>query len=154
VPGDHGIDNDGDGLIDRPASASCDSTAQPGLRSKMTTARDAFIAACGQPTGSYHTITGKVTITGVGFFDRIRGQRGVAPDGIELHPRPGLQSPILQPRVIVAPRALTSWSSLLLYEGHVRTSALKASATRRCDVVACAGARPGRSLPTSPEVRA
>jgi hypothetical protein len=27
-----------------------------------------------------------VTVTGVGFFDRIHGQRGVAPNGIELHP--------------------------------------------------------------------
>ena len=27
-----------------------------------------------------------VRITGVGFFDYIHGQRGVAPHGIELHP--------------------------------------------------------------------
>jgi len=27
-----------------------------------------------------------VRITGVGFFDYIHGQRGVAPNGIELHP--------------------------------------------------------------------
>jgi hypothetical protein len=27
-----------------------------------------------------------VTVTGVGFFDRIHGQTGVAPNGIELHP--------------------------------------------------------------------
>jgi hypothetical protein len=27
-----------------------------------------------------------VTVTGVGFFDRIHGQEGVAPNGIELHP--------------------------------------------------------------------
>jgi hypothetical protein len=25
-------------------------------------------------------------VTGVGFFDRIHGQTGVAPNGIELHP--------------------------------------------------------------------
>jgi hypothetical protein len=79
-------DTGGHTMIVELPSASCDSTAQPALRSKMTTARDAFIAACGQPTGSYHTITGKATITGVGFFDRIHGQRGVAPNGIELHP--------------------------------------------------------------------
>lgn len=28
----------------------------------------------------------KVTLTGVGFFDALHGQRGVAPNGIELHP--------------------------------------------------------------------
>lgn len=27
-----------------------------------------------------------VTVTGVGFFDRIHGQTGVAPNGVELHP--------------------------------------------------------------------
>ena len=27
-----------------------------------------------------------VTVTGVGFFDHIHGQTGVAPNGIELHP--------------------------------------------------------------------
>ena len=27
-----------------------------------------------------------VTVTGVGFFDRLHGQEGVAPNGIELHP--------------------------------------------------------------------
>ena len=27
-----------------------------------------------------------VRITGVGFFDYLHGQRGVAPNGIELHP--------------------------------------------------------------------
>jgi hypothetical protein len=52
----------------------------------MAAARDAFIAACGPPTGSYRTITGTATVSGVGFFDRIHGQRGVAPNGIELHP--------------------------------------------------------------------
>ena len=41
----------------------------------------------------YH-LTGKkklkpnaeVTVTGIGFFDKIHGQEGVAPNGIELHP--------------------------------------------------------------------
>jgi hypothetical protein len=43
-------------IVELP-SANCDSTAQPILRSKMTTARNAFVAARGQPTGSYHTIS-------------------------------------------------------------------------------------------------
>ena len=29
---------------------------------------------------------GTATIDGVGFFDRLHGQAGVAPNGIELHP--------------------------------------------------------------------
>jgi hypothetical protein len=31
-----------------------------------------------------------VKIVGVGFFDKIHGQRGVAPNGIELHPVLGI----------------------------------------------------------------
>jgi hypothetical protein len=27
-----------------------------------------------------------VKVTGVGFFDRVHGQNGVAPNGVELHP--------------------------------------------------------------------
>ena len=34
----------------------------------------------------YLTVNQKVVLTGVGFFDKIHGQRGVAPNGIELHP--------------------------------------------------------------------
>jgi hypothetical protein len=41
----------------------------------ITNARQAF-------TGQ----TGTVTVKGVGFFDRIHGQTGIAPNGIELHP--------------------------------------------------------------------
>lgn len=39
------------------------------------------------PTGSWKTAPNEpVTIVGVGFFDKIHGQRGHAPNGIELHP--------------------------------------------------------------------
>jgi hypothetical protein len=31
-------------------------------------------------------MSGSATIAGVGFFDQIHGQTGVAPNGIELHP--------------------------------------------------------------------
>jgi hypothetical protein len=31
-------------------------------------------------------LKGTATVTGVGFFDIIHGQTGVAPNGIELHP--------------------------------------------------------------------
>jgi len=38
------------------------------------------------PGPSFRAIRSEVTITGVGFFDRIHGQTGVAQNGIELHP--------------------------------------------------------------------
>jgi hypothetical protein len=44
-----------------------------------------------QATGSYQSGGISVSVTGVGFFDRIHGQRGVAPNGIELHPVLALQ---------------------------------------------------------------
>ena len=36
------------------------------------------------------TVSRMVTVTGVGFFDRIHGQNGVASNGIELHPIIGI----------------------------------------------------------------
>jgi hypothetical protein len=37
-------------------------------------------------TSSFTKLKGNVTIKGVGFWDEIHGQTGVAPNGIELHP--------------------------------------------------------------------
>jgi hypothetical protein len=41
----------------------------------------------------YRSLSGTATVSGVIFFDFLHGQRGVAPNGIELHPvlrfRPG-----------------------------------------------------------------
>ncbi len=53
----------------------------------MRTSRAALVAAFGQPSSSQFTnLTGTATITGVGFFDFLHGQTGVATNGIELHP--------------------------------------------------------------------
>lgn len=38
------------------------------------------------PTGSFKTTNRRVKVLGIGFYDHIHGQRGVAPNGIELHP--------------------------------------------------------------------
>ena len=59
---------------------------------EMTNARNALFAACGLPPtkGFKHLSPRKgvatATITGVGFYDYVHGQNGVAPNGIELHP--------------------------------------------------------------------
>ena len=37
-------------------------------------------------TASFQSVSVTVTVTGIGFFDRIHGQTGVAPNGVELHP--------------------------------------------------------------------
>jgi hypothetical protein len=77
-------DDAGRTMIAEFPADGCDSGSVAQGRIKQ--ARDAFVAACGQPTASYQSVTGDATIAGVGFFDRIHGQRGVAPNGIELHP--------------------------------------------------------------------
>jgi hypothetical protein len=68
------------------ASCLAQSTEAPELES----ARVDLVAALGVPStgSSYHELSPPrcVTLTGVAFFDRIHGQRGVAPNGIELHP--------------------------------------------------------------------
>jgi hypothetical protein len=68
-------------------NAGCTRTAGPTSRRRMAAARAALLRACGAPsTSSFATLTGTATITGVAFYDMLHGQRGVAPNGIELHP--------------------------------------------------------------------
>lgn len=51
-------------------------------------ARAAIVRALGNPSHQYRVLRPPrpATITGVGFFDVLHGQAGVAPNGIELHP--------------------------------------------------------------------
>jgi hypothetical protein len=73
-------------IAEFPAS-SCTVGADAKERTAMDNARDDLAAACGGLPGSTpRTLTGTATLTGVGFFDPIHGQAGVAPNGIELHP--------------------------------------------------------------------
>jgi hypothetical protein len=67
-------------------AASCMAGASPKAKTRMRRARNAFVAACGEPSTSFKRLSGTATISGVGFFDRIHGQTGVARNGIELHP--------------------------------------------------------------------
>lgn len=59
-------------------------------RALLRTVRTNFVRTFGQPPtrGGFRPVPGRpvLLITGVGFFDRIHGQHGVAPNGIELHP--------------------------------------------------------------------
>lgn len=54
----------------------------------FSAARQAVIAALGQPSKHYRKLhpARQATVVGVGFFDFLHGQTGVAPNGIELHP--------------------------------------------------------------------
>jgi hypothetical protein len=64
-----------------------DCVASAFKRDRMDQARQAMLAECGPMSSSSFTdLTGNVVIRGVGFWDEIHGQTGVAPNGIELHP--------------------------------------------------------------------
>ena len=73
-------------IVELP-DVSCSGAINSAKKAEMAAARSAFVAACGQPgTGSFKNLSGTAMLTGVGFFDQIHGQTGVAPNGIELHP--------------------------------------------------------------------
>lgn len=66
---------------------NCSGAVASAKAPEMRAARAALIAAFGQPhSGSFTHLSGTATLTGVGFFDFLHGQTGVAPNGIELHP--------------------------------------------------------------------
>jgi hypothetical protein len=65
---------------------TCNDASSSSKKAKMRSARSAVIAACGQPSSSRFTkLSGRATVTGVGFFDVPHGQTGIAPNAIELH---------------------------------------------------------------------
>lgn len=65
----------------------CTLGASTAARAAMKEARKDLTSACGgEPGTRFVSLKGKATIRGVGFFDLVHGQGGVAPNGIELHP--------------------------------------------------------------------
>jgi hypothetical protein len=77
----------GGSMIAELPSGSCTIGATAQERDAMDQARADLAAACGGLPGiTPVTLSGTAMLTGVGFFDVIHGQGGVAPNGIELHP--------------------------------------------------------------------
>jgi hypothetical protein len=74
----------GNTLIGEIPLPGCVGTGSP-LLSKITSARAEFDAKL-TATSSFQTVSIPVRITGVGMFDFLHGQTGVAPNGIEIHP--------------------------------------------------------------------
>jgi hypothetical protein len=74
-------------ITEFPDADQCSGAVASAHVQEMRTARATLVAAFGQPSPSQFTnVTGTATLTGVGFFDFLHGQTGVAPNGIELHP--------------------------------------------------------------------
>jgi hypothetical protein len=69
---------------------SCTAGGTRQARTRMRRARNSLLNACGSASSSFTRLQGRATISGVGFFDELHGQTGVAPNGIELHPAVGL----------------------------------------------------------------
>jgi hypothetical protein len=77
----------GGSMIVEFPSSTCTTGGDKAERRSMRQARTDLAAACGgEVRSSPVTLTGTATISGVGFFDVIHGQTGVAPNGVELHP--------------------------------------------------------------------
>ena len=73
-------------IFEMPAKQCLDSSkTSPALITQMTNSLRAWSAKY-TATPSYQTINQRVTVTGVLFFDKLHGQRGVAPNGAEMHP--------------------------------------------------------------------
>lgn len=70
------------------ADPECSNVCSSTFLSQMEQARQDFIDNVGQPTGSFKEPDEDIVIEviGIGFFDRLHGQRGMAPSGIEIHP--------------------------------------------------------------------
>lgn len=72
-------------IVEFPSS-ECISRAPKRAQRLMRAAHRAFDRRCGSSSDGFRSLHGTATIDGVGFFDFIHGQTGVAPNGIELHP--------------------------------------------------------------------
>ena len=75
-------------IVELP-DVGCSGPISSAKREEMRLAREAFDRACGEPPKSRFVHLGAnatATITGVVFVDEIHGQRGVAPNGVEIHP--------------------------------------------------------------------
>ena len=82
----HMVLTDGAGrtMIAEIPSSNCVGPGSP-FAAGIANARAQFNAVF-TPSTSFQTANVPVQITGVGFFDHLEGQQGVAPNGIELHP--------------------------------------------------------------------
>jgi hypothetical protein len=76
-------DSSGHEMIAEIPDPACVGAGSP-LASGISKARSEFDSKY-SVTGSFKTANTPVTVTGVGFFDFLHGQTGVAPNGIELH---------------------------------------------------------------------
>src|SRR5262249_25082069 len=74
----------GNTIIGEVPSPACVGTGSP-FAAGVASAR-ASVDARLTPADGFQTANLPIQVTGIGFFDNLHGQTGVAPNGIELHP--------------------------------------------------------------------
>ena len=75
-------------MITEIPDPACVGAGSP-FKSSVQNARAAFDAML-TPTPTFQKVNQPVHASGVGFWDTVHGQNGVAPNGIELHPVLGI----------------------------------------------------------------
>lgn len=79
-------------IVEIPSGA-CARVCSSRLLPEMAAARHTIEAELGPVGAHFHRLAAPVmvTVTGILFFDKLHGQTGVAPNGVELHPVIGLR---------------------------------------------------------------
>lgn len=82
------LDNPAETMVVEIPDSACEGVCSSDHRDEMIQARQSFVDHCGEPLQRFKTLWESLTVdvTGVGFFDRLHGQTGVAGNGVELHP--------------------------------------------------------------------
>lgn len=78
------LDDNGDTMIAEIPDPACAVGSR--VLAQITAARKAFETDHNLASQCFSCLNETVTITGIGFFDALHGQTGVAPNGVELHP--------------------------------------------------------------------
>ncbi|MHB8572536.1 MAG: hypothetical protein ACYDAY_06215 [Candidatus Dormibacteria bacterium] len=92
-------DGSGNSMIAEIPDPNCLSGVSSPFTAGIRNARDQFDAFYYNVNTNFQVANVPVRVTGIGFFDHLHGQTGVAPNGIELHPvldvqfNPGSPSP-------------------------------------------------------------
>jgi hypothetical protein len=82
------LNNPAETMIVEIPSTDCSGACSSAHTGEFVEARAKFEARFGAPHKRFERVPGEVavTVTGIGFFDFLHHQTGVAPNGIELHP--------------------------------------------------------------------
>jgi len=89
------LDHPGETMIIEIPSTDCSGVCSSAHVAQIADARTWFESQFGAPHNRFERVPGDVTltVTGIGFFDFLHHQTGVAPNGIELHPVLSLTAP-------------------------------------------------------------